>query len=80
MKYWVNYGAEVYCKSETIPCPLLFAHAEGIRAVAWTEISEQEFERDMQELMDIEKEAREDEADAKFRYSFNRKKYSKDIY
>ena len=75
MKYWVNYGAEVYCKSETTPCPLLFAHAEGIRAVAWTEISEQEFKEDMQELMDIEKEA-----EARFRYSFNRKKYSKDIY
>lgn len=80
MKYWVNYGYEVYCKSETIPCPLLYATANGIKAVDWTEISEQDFNESMQELIDIEKEAREDEAEARFRYSFNRKKYSKDIY
>lgn len=59
MKYWINYGGEVQCKSETQPAPLLFGEFDGIEAVEWVEISEQEFNKLMQELIEIAQEEEE---------------------
>ena len=59
MKYWINHGGEVQCKSETKPAPLLFGEFDGIEAVEWVEISEQEFNEIMQEWIEIEQEEEE---------------------
>ena len=59
MKYWINYGGEVQCKSETQPAPLLFGTFEGIEAVEWVEISEQEFNELMQKWIEIAQEEEE---------------------
>lgn len=59
MKYWINYGGEVQCKSEIKPAPLLFGEFDGITAVEWTEIPEQDFNELMRQLIEIEQETEE---------------------